>query len=173
MKKGTKHTDEAKKKISRAKKVEKEVVEEVIEFDPSDLKFVMIYDFSLIPRHLLEQIKDNDNPNLNIDLLCKYGNQMFGGGFTFLEVLVDSDNIIRAFVWFTVSPVFNAIQVDMVSLEKKYQGTGKLSPIIINRMKDLMIKYKLSKIVFATKTPEIFEKHGVERSNSIIMEITK
>lgn len=172
MKQGQKHTDESKKKISKAKKA-KVKEEKVYEFDPTNLRIIKIYDFNLIPVSLYEQIRDNENPDLNIKLLCKFGNQLFGDGFTYLEALVDDDNVIQGFIWFTVNPVFNSILVDMVSLSKKYQGTGKLSPMVINRMKDLLVKYKFSKIVFATKTPEIFERHGVERSKSIIMEINK
>lgn len=138
------------------------------ELDPETLKWIQTYDFNLIPKKLFDQINYD---HFRVDLLCEYSNNVFGPDnlFNMLYVFVDEEGIIQGFIWCYANIFMNAIIVNMLSVDKKYQGSHKLVPIVIKKLDE--VAKRLNKVggefncIYAdTKIPEIFEEHNVKET---------
>jgi len=131
-----------------------------------ELKWHLISDFKLVPRYLVEQIKDRP-----------YSVEMFYSReekdpTQQIWVLLSPENVIKGFVWLTVVLMTHGIFVNSYSVDKEYCGDG--GPV--NYCKELLLeiygKLNLSGgIKFSTTYPDHYEAYGIERSKYVVMEI--
>ena len=137
----------------------------------SDLKFVRIYDFAVVPRYLLEQVREIDADA--IDRIYQFGSAIAKGPATLLYVLVDVDYKIKGVLWAAVDVIEACIYVRLSSLDREYQSRNgdvleKGTEFLLNLPTGPKLKKKL---VMTTTRPKVFEKAGWERSKEIRMEI--
>lgn len=132
-----------------------------------ELKFIRVFDMNLIPRKLMQQVKNQD---LNVDLLYSAGEQITGNPFSLLYAIADKESRIVGALWATVAPLENTIWVQILSVDKDYQNKSIIPGAMdfVKRVRD-ELSVKLVKCV--TTRPRALEKYGMKRSRNIIMEV--
>lgn len=143
----------------------------------SDLKFVRLTNpsqFSLIPQYLFEQVKGAD---FKIDRLYQFGPLLLASPLTFLYVLAEKEQLedghapVKGILWLTVNPIEEMFYVEMLSVDKDYQGNGTLQSAL-EFIKSIPDYNSLNpKIVMMTKHVKAFEKAGWEQSEKVRMQI--
>lgn len=142
-----------------------------------DLKFVRLTQpdqFNLIPRFLFEQVKGSD---FKIDRLYQYGPMMLASPLTFFYILAEKEQLEKGYapakgiLWLTINPFEEIFYVDMLSVDKDYQGNGTALKSSLNFIRSIP-EYKTlnPKIIMMTRHVKAFEKAGWERSEKIRME---
>lgn len=132
-----------------------------------ELNFKRIFSFQLIPRYLLEQVKDGD---WDLDLLYQYGDLVAQHPLTLLYVLADKDYVIKGLLWGAIEPLSKTISIYVLSVDKEYQDRG--GPILYARefARNLKEKMGFKKTEFPTTKPRAFERLGFKRSKVVMME---
>lgn len=147
--------------------------------DIEDLRWVRIFTPDHIPKYLVEQIKHRD---FTIEKFYKYHEKscikMTPEGPTLnplshLYVLVDDDNITKGFLWFTVDPLNNNLNINSYSIDKEYWGRGKAVSKLAEFIKDIRRKGKLNKVFWITNYPKHSLKNGFKQSSSVLMEYSE
>lgn len=130
------------------------------------LKFLRIYDFGLVPRHLVEQVEPKD---CDPDALYALSSAICADPRTILGVFADREAIVQGFLWATLNPLDRRIHVQMLSVDENFQGRG-----IVREARGILEKVKRETgalgMIFRTVRPELFEGLGFVRSETIIME---
>ena len=156
-----------------------------------DLTFVRIITaeaFGLIPRYLIEQIKDFEG---RADSVYAYGLSILmtpsvrngviiwiPNPLVHITALIDKDHIIKGVVWVEVDLIYKHLVVHALSLDKEYQSAGSA---VENMVMDYIFKIPDApefrgvginkKAQLTTTRPKAYEKFGCKRSKRIIMEI--
>lgn len=153
----------------------KEEVKEALEESPK-LKFVRIFDPIHIPKYLVEQIKNRDyeiddfyNYQKEINLISDNGDIKLNP-LNHLYVLVNEENEVKGFVWFSVNPLSKSIFINNFSMHKGYWNKGKAIEFLRDFVLNILKKAKLKQILWHTNYPKHFEKYGFKKSKSILME---
>lgn len=142
-----------------------------------DLRLVRILDASLVPRELIEQIKNRqhtvkdfyDYQANNIFLLTEEGPKI--NHLNHLYVLVDKDNKIQGTLWVTLDG--QECTINLFSINKEYWNKGNALKFIYKQVDELMTPLGITKCRIETTNPGAYEKIGFKRSKHIIMEIEK
>ena len=143
-----------------------------------DLKWVRVFTPEHIPRYLVEQIKSRD---YSVDDFYKYqelnclleeekGPTL--NPLNQLHVLVDKENMVKGFVWFTIETLSKNIILQTYSIDKEYWNKGKAVSKVAEFLTKALNEGKLKKIFWVTDYPKHSEKNGFTRSKSILMEYT-
>ena len=137
------------------------------------LRWIPQTSFALIPRYLIEQVEPIGG--VKPEKLYEFGPAICKSPFNILGVFVPMDEKAedfgqaKGFLWATVNPLTEKIDVHMLSIDKEYRGRG-----IIKEAKNIIEKIKaqnnLTGIVFKTTRPEGFEKVGFTKSDQVVME---
>ena len=137
------------------------------------LRWIPQTSFALIPRYLIEQVEPIGG--VKPEKLYEFGPAICKSPFNTLGVFVPMDERssdfgqAKGFLWATVNPLTEKIDVHMLSIDKEYRGRG-----IIKEAKNIIEKIKaqnnLTGIVFKTTRPEGFEKVGFTKSDQVVME---
>jgi hypothetical protein len=135
-------------------------------YQSGDLKFIRVFDMNLIPRKLMQQVKNQD---LNIDLLYSVGNQVTGNPFTLLYAISDKESRIVGVFWATVTPIENTIWGQILSVDRERQDKT-IIPSAIDFLKKIRDELGLKLVKCVTTRPRALEKYGMKRSRNIIME---
>lgn len=157
-----------------AKKAVKKVAKEREQLPK--LKFVRIFDPIHIPKYLVDQIKGRDYEIEDFYAYQKQANLVTDNGDTKLNplnhlyVLVNEDNEVKGFAWFTVNPLSKSIFINNYSMDKEYWHKGKAIEHLKDFVVNILKKAKLNQILWHTNYPKHFEKYGFKRSKSILME---
>jgi len=143
-----------------------------------DLRWVRLWSSDLIPRYLFDQIakreydiddlykylqfnclrRDQELPTLNPDF--------------HIEALVNKENVIMGFLWFTIEPLTKDIMIQIYSVDNHYWGTGAVEKLA-KHIKEIRKKCGLNKIFWITKFPKHSKKFGFVPSKSILMEYSE
>lgn len=138
----------------------------------SDLKFVRLTipdQFGLIPSYLFEQVKGAD---FKIDRFYQFGPMLLASPLTFFYALADKEtSLIKGILWIAINPMEEMFYVEMLSIDKEYQGNGTLQSAL--KFVKSIPDYGLlnSKIIMMTKHVKVFEKAGWRQSEKVRMEI--
>ena len=135
-----------------------------------ELKFIRIYDFNLVPRYLMEQVKGGE---VNIDHVIAFGSNLAKDPLTLLYALADGQNRIKGFLWAAVDVFEECIHVNALSVDREYQDKPgvallKSAEFLKQQMEGSKLKRK---ITFATNRPRAFERVGFKRTELVNMEI--
>ena len=133
-----------------------------------ELKFIRIYDFHLIPRDLIEQIKDRDYPS---DRLYAIGEYITKNPCTLLYALADPEHKIKGILWATVSLLDERMYVNLLSIAKEYQNHGQALKVVHENLEKIQTNLKLKGIRWITTRPHAFERQGFKRAQSVMMEV--
>ncbi|KKN53625.1 hypothetical protein LCGC14_0600560 [marine sediment metagenome] len=141
----------------------------------SDLKFVRITGepdivdmlFRQIPRELFEQVKDIE---FNIDLLYQYPSKFIGGVNNMFYVLVDDEDLIKGILWIYINVLTEAIQIQILSIDKEYQFGNALKETE-KFIRSWLGENENLKIQIMTTRPHAYQKNGWKKSKQVLMEI--
>lgn len=146
------------------------------EHNIESLKWVRIFTPAHIPKYLVEQVRDRD---FSVEDFYKYQETASiiknKEGFSLnplnhLYVLVNDENIVKGFLWFTINPLSKDIHLNTFSIDKEYWYKGKAVEKVADFIKDIKNKANLNKIFWITNYEKHSRRHGFKRSRSILME---
>lgn len=144
-----------------------------------DLKWVRIFDPIHIPKYLIDQIKSKEFSTedfykfQSFSCLIKENNSVSLNPVNHLYVLVDSGNIVKGFVWFTIDVLSKDLCLNTFSIDKKYWFKGRAVKKVSEFIKYIKNKAKLNKVFWITNYPKHSEKYGFKRSKHILMEYSE
>jgi len=133
----------------------------------TNLKFIPINDLNLIPRYLVDQIKDKDCPT---ERFYKMAPVITGNPLGILGVFCDNESQVKGFMWATISPLSEALHCHLLSVDKEYQRSTILKEAT-GILKKVQKINNCSKITFNTSRPKAFEKAGYKCSKHRMMEV--
>jgi len=141
-----------------------------------ELRWVRAFSPDLIPKYLVEQVRDRDYEvedfykyqQLNCLVQGKEGSQL--NPFNHLYVLANEDNVVKGFLWFVIDPLSKDVIINTFSMDKSYWMKGGAVRKLADHVKDLQKKLKLKKVYWLTNYPRHSERHGFKRSRSVLME---
>jgi hypothetical protein len=130
-----------------------------------ELRIVKVSDLFLIPKYLLDQVKD---VYWTPDELYGLWPTMEGNVGNLLFALVDKDHIIKGVVWCSVVLMGRFLFVNIVSLDKEYQNRHVCQNIIAPYLRKIKEKLGLTRIIAVTSRPKTFEVNGWKTSKHVI-----
>ena len=136
--------------------------------DINDLRFIRIYDFHLIPEHLLKQVRDLGYPPERLYML---GEAIMKNPFALLYALADQEHKIQGVLWATINPLDEIMYVQLLSMDRSFQNRGQAITVTIENLEKIRENMNLNGIRWLTTRPRAFEKHGFKRSKRILMEV--
>lgn len=132
-----------------------------------DLKPIRIYDFNLIPKYLIEQVKGS---TWELPQLFKYANSITASPMTHLYAFADTDNIIKGFFWGDINPLNHSLVIHVLSVDKSY-WRGRVLPAV----KDFVLLLKktlgLKGVTWVTTRPKAFARAGFKYSEQTMMKL--
>lgn len=146
------------------------------EFDIDDLKWIRIFSPIHIPKYLVEQVRDRE---YEVEDFFKYHekNCLIEGNngpilnpFNHLYVLVDSENIVKGYLWFVIDALSKDMIINTYSIDKQYWFQGKAVKKVSDYVKEILKKLKLKKVFWLTNFPKHSERHNFRRSKTVLME---
>jgi hypothetical protein len=123
-----------------------------------NISFVPIRDALLVPRDLLEQIKDLP---FDIEDFYKFFGFYAESPLNFFWIVMDRENTTEpriGIMWASVDPIPQSLSVHIVSLRKVYQGTGLFKEKIAPFFTDMKKKMKLKRGFWITSRPKAFSR---------------
>lgn len=135
------------------------------------LKYVPVEDFSLIPRYLLEQVKDKewDDTDRLYAALCSVPPVFWK--MNIVGVFADHDHMIKGFMWLVADTVSRKLDCRLLSVDPEYQNKG-----IIKEAADIARKIakevQAAGVTVSTSTPKAFEQYGFKATLKTNMELT-
>lgn len=141
-----------------------------------ELRWVRAFSPDLIPKYLIEQVRDRDYTvdnfykyqNLNCLIEGKNGPTL--NPFNHLYVLANDGNMVKGFLWFIVDPLSTDVIINTFSMDKEYWGNGSAVKKLSAHVKEILKKLKLKKVYWLTNYPKHAERNGFKRSKSILFE---
>jgi hypothetical protein len=147
--------------------------------DIKELRWIRIFSPSHIPKYLVEQIAKRD---YSVDDLYTYleGSLLKQGpqgptlNPTFhVWALVDPQNLVKGFLWFTVDPLSKDMAIQAYSVDREYWGSKQAVEKLAKHMKEIRKNAKLKKIYWITAFPKHASKHGFVKSKNVLFEYTE
>jgi len=142
--------------------------------DQGDLHFVLITPDmgqmvrSLIPRYLIEQARSHLlwEPHEFYEVYPLHA----ASPYNLLYTLCNNRGEVKGILWFQVLPMGRKFMVNLVSIDRKYQGRDFLRKMIVPFMKSLVERLNIQKAIFATTRPQVFKRLGFAPSQVALME---
>ena len=111
----------------------------------TELKFVRVADveeFNRIPRYLFDQMRHKD---FDVDRIYKYAPRFLPSPQTWFYVLVDKGDLVKGLLWDTTEPVQNILMINMLSVDKEYQGgaIGRSTDFLFEEIKKTGLRPKI------------------------------
>lgn len=133
----------------------------------TNLKFIPINDLNLIPRYLVDQIRDKE---CTTERFYEMAAVITSNPLGILGVFCDRDSEVKGFMWASINPISANLHCHLLSIDKEYQRLTiiKETTGILKKIQKLN---KCKKIVFQTSRPKAMEKAGFKRSRHCMMEI--
>lgn len=141
-----------------------------------DLKWIRVFSPMVIPRYLVEQVRDRDfdvddyytYQEINCLRQTESGHSL--NPLSHLYVLSDKENIIKGFLWFTIEPLGKNIIIQTYSIDAAYWNHGYAVKKLSAFMKEILRKSKLNKIYWVTAYPKHSKRYGFKESENVLME---
>ena len=143
------------------------------------LKWIRLMTPIHIPRYLVDQVKDRD---FSVDRFYKYqeeaciikeGNSFRINPLNHLWALVNQENEVKGFVWFTIDVLSENICIHTYSIDPDFwfqnKAVGKLADFIKGYMKEAQMK----RVFWISKYPKHQQKYGFKPSKHVLMEYTE
>lgn len=141
-----------------------------------ELRWVRAFSPDLIPRYLVEQVRDR---GYSVEDFYKYQHLhclMEGekgttlDPFNHLYVAADKDNLVKGFVWFVIDPLSKDVIINTFSMDKEFWYKGKAVKKLSDHIKNILKKLNLRKVYWITNYPKHSERHGFKRAKGVLME---
>jgi hypothetical protein len=137
-----------------------------------DIKLIPIKDAILVPRYLLEQVKDLtfEVDNFYSDYDALYSRSPY----SLLYLVADRSRElpIIGVLWVTIEPLARCMHGNLVSLNREYQGNGVFRDVVLPTVFDIAKKCKLRKIYWHTTRTKAYKRMNPEfkESAQVLME---
>lgn len=141
-----------------------------------DLRWVRLFTPTHIPKYLVEQIAKRDYEvddffkYLEINCLRTVKEGPTLNPFFHLWALVDPENLVKGFLWFTIEPLTKDIMIQTYSVDKHYWGSKEAVLKLADHVKEIRKKGSLNKIYWITQFPKHSEKFNFKKSKNVLME---
>ncbi len=134
-----------------------------------NLKFIRCLNPKIIPRHLIDQIKEKD---YTTDWFYKFSYEEINNPKVFIHILVDKNELnkkIYGFLWAEFECMTNSIFIHSFSVEKELWHIGKTLNVLSNHLRS--IKEKLNcKVRWLSNRPKLFERMGFHKTKTVMFE---
>lgn len=131
----------------------------------TNLTFIPINDPLLIPEYLVEQMKDRE---FEVEKFYQVMPLMMKNPFLIFGAFANRNDEVKGFLLGAVSPLDKWLYVNMLSIDKEYQGKGIIKESL-GILKKVVKAHELNGIHMSSTRPMAFEKEGFIRSKSIKM----
>ena len=133
----------------------------------SELQYVRIYDFKLIPDRFFEA----KGASFDLDYIKGAVSDLpLRDGNIVLYAMIDKDHIIRGVLWVTFSLMSRKLTVCLFSVDKEYQDKNNIKTAM-QFVKDNCKIEGITTVHIATTRVKAFEKYGAKKSNLVNMEM--
>ena len=130
------------------------------------LKFIKIDDMNLIPRKLIDQIRDNLWNTEEVYRLWP----LYNNPFSLLYALADEECLVRGVLWLVILPLQRHLWINLLSLDKEVQGRGFIQKQLHPFLRKLCEKLGLTNYKAITTRPKGFSRQGFKRDRMVLME---
>ena len=131
-----------------------------------ELKIIPVPDPRLVPKYLLEQVKDRP---WSVDDWYAYQLKAAGNSGNLILSLIDNAHNIVGFIWLSIDNFDKSIFINTVSIDKRYQKRSRLIKFIGNYIRDLAEKLNIDDVVLAAKRTRDLERYGFKASEYTLM----
>ena len=87
-----------------------------------------------------------------------------------LWALVDPENLVKGFLWFTIDSLSKNMVIQIYSVDSHYWGSKSAVLKLVEHMREMRTKGKMKKVYWITHFPKHSQKHGFVPSKAILME---
>ncbi len=133
-----------------------------------ELKIIRIFDFNLIPKYLLEQVKGSE---LEVPAFIRGLPILPKDPTVFLYVFADPEHIIKGFLCASVDVIGLNLNAQMLSIDKEYQGHGAVLRTK-GFLEGVRKQLKLNKIYCCTtRSKALMRLAGAKPAKAVLMEL--
>lgn len=133
-----------------------------------NLRTTRIYNLNVIPRQFFTQAKDL---RWNIDRLYALSDHICSNPANLIYVMYDEGNVIRGVLWAQINVLNENLYVILLSVDPEYQGPNgpaiEAARFFLDKIRQ---EANLKKIMWTTTRPRAYERHGLKRSKTVVME---
>lgn len=131
---------------------------------------------NIIPRSLMEQLKDKDEfldyTDKDLDRLYLLGQLVGQDRLTQLYAMVDEGKKIRGFLWLSIDPVTLNLWVTLLVIEKGYQNYKRNIENVFQFSKKIKDTLGLKKLKAMSGTPKALQRiTGAKPSKLTVVEV--
>jgi len=144
--------------------------------DLKDLRWVRLFNPTLIPKYLVEQVK---NREYSVDDFFKFqelnclvntkGSPTLNP-FNHLYALVSNDNQVKGYMWAVIDPLTKDMLINTFSIAKEYWHNGEAVSVLQENVEAIIKKMKIDKVLWITTAPKHSKKYGFKDSKNVMME---
>lgn len=139
------------------------------------LRWLRLISPDVIPKYLVDQVKNREFEiedfykfqQMNCLLPSEKGITV--NPLNHLYSLVNDENIVMGFLWFTVDPLCKNIFINTYSVDNELWG-GKAVGMAADHVKKIMKEANITKAFWITRYPRHSERHGFKKAREAIME---
>lgn len=134
-----------------------------------DLNFVKFLLPSLIPRHLIEQVKGRA---FSVDDFYKYAQECVDSEnpYSLIYALINPDKEIVGYLWMDLNPLDNSMFVNTFSIDKIYWKKGEAMKKAVEFVKLIANRMKVKTTIWMTTNAKFYERLGFKRCKDVAME---
>ncbi len=131
------------------------------------LNIIPVPDSRLIPRYLLEQVKDR---RWAVDEWYELQKQLIGVESNIVLSLIDKEHQIVGFIWLTVEAFDKYIHINTISVDPKYQRKSKLINFVSKYIREIARALNIDTVIWTARRTKALEKYGFQESEYKLME---
>ena len=132
-----------------------------------ELSIIPAPDPRLVPRYLLEQVKDR---NWSVEQWYENQISLIGVDSNILLVIIDKQHFIKGFVSLTLDNFDGCLFINTFSVDAEFQRKSKLIKFIKRYITDLAKGLGLERILWSARRHKALEKYGFQESEYKLME---
>ncbi len=141
----------------------------------SELTFVRIYDFNLIPKSIFKELSKRDFLNYDdkdLERLYLFGQLVAQDKLTQVYAMIDEDKIIRGVLWVSIDPIILWLYVVLCVIDKSFQNYKKNITKVFEFCRKIQKDIGLKGVRALTPTPGAYIKmFGAKRSKLTMVEV--
>lgn len=132
------------------------------------LSIIPVPDARLIPRYLLEQVKDR---RWEVDEWYKYQMELREHKENVLLSVIDKSHTIKGVIWLTVDGFEKLVYINLLSMDREYQRKGQLIKFVTKYIRDLAKALKIDTVLWVSDRARAYERYGFELSKRKLIEV--
>lgn len=130
------------------------------------LSIIPIPDARLIPKYLLEQVKDR---KWTPEEWYEHQIKLHGIESNLVLSIIDKKHQVKGLIWLTIDGFEKHIHINTLSVDKEYQKKSKLINFVAKYIRELGKALKIETVLWTTRRPKALERYGFKESDFKIM----